>query len=473
MKRKLDSIEIRQKFCRYGPMCYRRNVEHFSEYLHPSDHPVNVDDDFFLGQTNWIRNDNIYFNSIPCIPFKYNYQKSLSLKTILSKDENKLEYSLLSCMVVDVDWVMSLIGNKKSIIHILHHHPGEQLTKEQKEEFPNLKLIPIQMSIPYGTHHSKFGIFVYKKHVNIFITTANLLRNDWELKTQTIWMSGNLERNKTKESPTNFRHDLFKYFSYYSIGVRENVIRPLEKILINCDFSSINVHLVASVPGYHLASNNEFGLLKIKKILNENKIIYENNDELIGQFSSIGTMGSKVEDWLSTTFLQSTRMNKIENFKIIYPTVENVKMSFEGYRAGGSLPYSDKVEQKQKWLNNYMNQWKCERNGRNECAPHNKCYFVINKINHQVKWFLLTSSNMSKAALGNYVSNGNKFFIRSFELGVFFHPHFVNSFKRTNYLPKSFNLPVDYPLTSYGKEDVPWVFDKKYDSEDRFGNKYG
>ncbi len=38
----------------------------------------------------------------------------------------------------------------------------------------------------------------------------------------------------------------------------------------------------------------------------------------------------------------------------IYPTIENVRLSLEGYKAGGSLPYSRSTAIKQKYLDDYL-----------------------------------------------------------------------------------------------------------------------
>lgn len=50
--------------------------------------------------------------------------------------------------------------------------------------------------------------------------------------------------------------------------------------------------------------------------------------------------------------------------KLIYPSVDNVRHSLEGYAAGLSLPYSSKVHAKQTWLLQFLHQWKSDRLGR-------------------------------------------------------------------------------------------------------------
>ena len=62
------------------------------------------------------------------------------------------------------------------------------------------------------------------------------------------------------------------------------------------------------------------------------------------QFSSIGSLGPNANSWLTKEFLASLKQlnsTTLENpeLKLIYPTVDNVRTSLEGYMAGGSLPY--------------------------------------------------------------------------------------------------------------------------------------
>ena len=55
-------------------------------------------------------------------------------------------------------------------------------------------------------------------------------------------------------------------------------------------------------------------------------------------------MGPNATSWLTKEFLTSLKQlstTSLESpeLKLIYPSVENVRTSLEGYMAGGSLPY--------------------------------------------------------------------------------------------------------------------------------------
>ena len=64
----------------------------------------------------------------------------------------------------------------------------------------------------------------------------------------------------------------------------------------------------------------------------------------LSKFSSIGSLGATANSWLTKEFLISLKQlnsSALESpeLKLIYPSVENVRTSLEGYMAGGSLPY--------------------------------------------------------------------------------------------------------------------------------------
>lgn len=85
-----------------------------------------------------------------------------------------------------------------------------------------------------------------------------------------------------------------------------------------------------------------------------------------------------------------------EYLRIIYPCVEDVRNSNEGYQAGGSLPYSNSVAVKQPYLLNFMHKWRSDRLGRSRAMPHIKTYAAFAKDALKPSWLLVTSANLSK-----------------------------------------------------------------------------
>lgn len=79
----------------------------------------------------------------------------------------------------------------------------------------------------------------------------------------------------------------------------------------------------------------------------------------------------------------------------------------------------------QSWLDKYLYDWKCHDEGRQNLMPHIKSYtrtYQDEQGRTLIAWHLLTSSNLSRAAWGEYQKNNTQIYIKSFELGVLFYP---------------------------------------------------
>lgn len=83
---------------------------------------------------------------------------------------------------------------------------------------------------------------------------------------------------------------------------------------------------------------------------------------IIAQASSIGSMGKSPSEWLRGTLLRSLSGHKqtqlVSNsnatLNIIFPTVDNVMKGYFGPESGGCLPYSKQTNEKQRWLQSYL-----------------------------------------------------------------------------------------------------------------------
>uniref|UniRef100_A0A915MGK1 Tyrosyl-DNA phosphodiesterase n=1 Tax=Meloidogyne javanica TaxID=6303 RepID=A0A915MGK1_MELJA len=172
--------------------------------------------------------------------------------------------------------------------------------------------------------------------------------------------------------------------------------------------------------------------------------------------SSIGSLGAKAETWLSDEFLCSlSGSNSLlppSSLKLIYPTVENVRQSLEGYAAGFYLPYLFKNHIRQNYLLHFFHQWKSDKHGRSLAMPHVKSYAGLDE-NSKVNWILMSSANLSTSAWGKLEKCGEQLFIRSYELGVLLceKDH-----------PEGLLLPYDLPLQKYESNDQPFVQDIIY-----------
>ncbi|XP_033706628.1 tyrosyl-DNA phosphodiesterase 1 isoform X5 [Tursiops truncatus] len=211
---------------------------------------------------------------------------------------------------------------------------------------------------------------------------------------------------------------------------------------------------------------------------------------VVGQFSSVGSMGADESKWLCSEFKESLvtlgkesrALGRAVPLHLIYPSVENVRTSLEGYPAGGSLPYSIQTAEKQNWLHSYFHKWSADTSGRSNAMPHIKTYMRPSPDFSQLAWFLVTSANLSKAAWGALEKNGAQLMIRSYELGVLFLPSAfgLDSFRVKQKFfsgsqepTASFPVPYDLPPELYGSKDRPWIWNIPYvKAPDTHGNMW-
>lgn len=467
--------------CKYGRDCYRKNEEHLQNYKHPQ--KTNNSDssapEISPLKKQKVRHDNqtgLYLTKVSGIPTQYNEHIALDIKDILSVNMGQLKASAQFNYMFEFPWLMEQYPPEFRTKPLLLVH-GEQreakkiLTK-QASAYPNITLYQAPLEILYGTHHTKMMFLLYESGLRVVIHTSNLIRQDWHQKTQGIWLSPILPKLEGApsvlkgDSETYFKRDMLEYLGAY----KACELLEWSNHIKGHDFSSVRVYLIGSVPGRHTGEQRMmFGHLKLRKILKDAGPISDSVTPawpIIGQFSSIGSLGANPNQWLTGEFLsslsavkKSPASVKANCLKLIYPTVDNVRISLEGYPAGGSLPYSNKVAQKQTWLRNFLHQWKSRIHGRSSASPHIKTYVRVSPDFTKVAWMLITSANLSKAAWGAFEKNETQLAIRSYELGVLFLPQ---QFGKSEFLlskSDSLMVPFDVPPVAYATDDQPWIWD--------------
>jgi tyrosyl-DNA phosphodiesterase-1 len=96
--------------------------------------------------------------------------------------------------------------------------------------------------------------------------------------------------------------------------------------------------------------------------------------------------------------------------KLIWPTVEAVRTSVEGYAGGGSIPLG--ANNNRDFLRRLFHRYECDHNERRRFMPHIKSY--TREHGGRLAWVILTSHNLSKAAWGSTMKQGSQFMIRHF-----------------------------------------------------------
>ncbi|XP_051006391.1 tyrosyl-DNA phosphodiesterase 1 isoform X2 [Acomys russatus] len=407
-----------------------------------------------------------YLTRVSGIKTKYN-SKALHIKDILSPLFGTLVSSAQFNYCFDVDWLIKQYPPEFRKKPILLVHGDKREAKAhlhaQAKPYANISLCQAKLDIAFGTHH-------------------------------TIWLSPLYPRidqgNHTSgESTTHFKADLISYLTAY----HDPALQEWIDIIQEHDLSETNVYLIGSTPGRFQGSHKDnWGHFRLRKLLQAHAPSLPKGEcwPIVGQFSSIGSLGPDESKWLCSEFKESllalredrTPARSAVPLHLIYPSVENVRTSLEGYPAGGSLPYSIQTAEKQTWLHSYFHKWSAETSGRSNAMPHIKTYMRPSPNFSKLAWFLVTSANLSKAAWGALEKNGTQLMIRSYELGVLFLPSAfgLDTFKvKQKFFSSScepmtsFPVPYDLPPELYGSKDRPWIWNIPYvKAPDTHGNMW-
>ncbi|KAM9366218.1 tyrosyl-DNA phosphodiesterase 1 [Symphorus nematophorus] len=456
---------------------------------------IDEPDDFF--ETSVPRLDDIYrfyLNKVTGLDKKYN-SGALHIRDILSPLFGTLKESVQFNYCFDIAWMVNQYPAEFRNCPVLIVHGDKREAKawlvQQAQPFPHVRFCQAKLDIAFGTHHTKMMLLWYEEGFRVIILTSNMIRADWYQKTQGMWMSPLFPRlpegsgASAGESPTFFKRDLLEYLASYRAPELEEWIQRIKEH----DLSESRVYLVGSTPGRYVGSDMEhWGHLRLRKLLYEhtNPVPSEETWPVIGQFSSIGSMGLDKTKWLAGEFqrtmttLGKSSLRPDPPMHLLYPSVEDVRMSLEGYPAGGSLPYSIQTAQKQLWLHSYFHRWKANTSGRSHAMPHIKTYMRVSPDFTQLAWFLVTSANLSKAAWGALEKNNTQVMVRSYELGVLYvpaafnmktFPVHKNPFPVSSSSSTGFPVPFDLPPTCYSPKDQPWIWNIPYSqAPDTHGN---
>jgi tyrosyl-DNA phosphodiesterase 1 len=347
----------------------------------------------------------------------------------------------------------------------------------------------------------------------VVIHTANLVYGDLHLKTDAAYIQDFPRKTPETSQCSAFERDLCLYLKSYgyeahrhywaddsedSFSCSKATALTMTQLMGEFDFSTARAVLVPSVPGYHQGTEiHRYGHMKLRQAVRQMSITKTSSNTskhavaaVICQFSSMGSLN---ETWLRTEFGASATGTINNNLKspihLVFPTVEEVRCSVEGYTGGSSLPSNAKNIDKS-FLKKLYHRWSssslsADRDnpfplGRN--LPHIKTYFRYDETGTGMQWFVLTSHNISSAAWGQLQKKGQQFFIRHWELGVFLSPETLvtrrllplrlkdDSFSANDAVVVP--LPYKFHPEPYQDSDRPWAWDKVFAKADHFG-RYG
>lgn len=414
---------------------------------------------------------NIFLTTVKDSPKTHEELASISFPELLDPYFGELESSLQINFMVELGFLLAqygIMGYKCKPLTLLYGQCDIELGDKFKHFLTHAKVVPPSS---FGSHHTKMMVFCYQdKSVRVVVSTANLVEEDWLNRTQGLWISPKCpplppdSDTGAGESVTNFKCDLLQYLSSYKLPELQPWLERIRAV----DMSAVKVFFIASVPGTHTTYRNNWGQLKMSKILSEQ--IVANDGKVIAQCSSIGSLGPNPSSWLQgdmlSVFTSSKRkgISSAPHMMLIYPSFACISKSYDSLLGGGCLPYSKKTHAKQEWLVSFLCDWYSEKRHRSRAPPHIKSYCRLSPDEKKIYYFVLTSANMSKAAWGQRAKSGS-LNILSYEAGVLLVPQIligqdyfplVNDEETTG---KVFSLPYDLPVVPYSYSDVPWFID--------------
>ena len=387
---------------------------------------------------------NFFLTTIAASKETHNEPLSITFQELLDPSLGEIESSVQINFMVDIGWLLAhyhLSRNKEQPLLILYGSDSPELSTVQTKK-PNVTAVQVKISTPYGCHHTKMMLFFYKdRSMRVVVSTANLYEDDWENRVQGMWISDRIPElsegqsfTTHGESVTKFREDLMRYLIAYNIPKLQPVIARIR----NMDFSKVNVFFIASAPGSHREMPGRgfsFGHPRLGKLLSEHSAPVDDSCPIVAQSSSIGNLGPNSQSYILSEIAISMRkdsapvgLRKVPQFKLVYPTFNNVKNSYDGLMGGGGLPYGKAAHDKQPWLNTHLCQWRSNSRNRNRAMPHIKSYCRYS--DRGLYWFHLSSANMSKSAWGVFNKSSKLeaiLRINSYEAGVLFMPKIMVS----------------------------------------------
>ncbi|KAB7497670.1 Tyrosyl-DNA phosphodiesterase 1 [Armadillidium nasatum] len=416
---------VKRPICQYGSKCYRKNPIHQKEYYHPSEESEKQDS---FGSDS-IKRRKLYSNTSSSSRKKDS--RTLVFPDLLNSKLGTLIESVQINFMIDLEFVMEFYKACAPKTPVLFMYG---VLEGRARDYEGVTCVKVDMPFQYGVHHSKMMLFHYKEGLRVVVHTANLIPDDWSEKTQGFWVS------------------------------------PLFPPL---------VYFIASVPGYHTGETRfKYGHLKCRQLLRKyGKWKYNSSTSpVVVQCSSIGTLGKDSKSWLTgelgVSLIGGNDTNSV-SLNVVYPSEDDVRKQYT--RVWWRFLFTLQLQHSREA--DMAHCWRSEIRQRTRSMPHIKTYTRVSPDMKKAQYFMLTSSNLSKAAWGQLQKQGMQLFIRSYEAGVLWLPekqdsdcHFTLS--KTSKEENELTLPYDLPLRPYSSDDIPWFMNTNKSIPDILGQTY-
>lgn len=451
----------------------------------------------------------------PSIPNTDHYSNTDTFKLSLLIHAEDLQETFQFNFLVDLDLFLlllhpSFVVNKRPITFITGNKLLDPL-------LPDTDVIRSQYNIRevvadtmrFGSHHTKMMVNFYTDNtVEVVVMTCNITTVDIASLSQMLWTSGRLPKGPGSRD-LRFRQDLKQYLRSY----KSPVLVALANRLDDFDFLSVEVELVASVPGIYSVHSASYGYVKLNEILRRNSLIVSDTSKhysITSQVSSLaypyrsakGRMSSILTHLIFPLVFGSSELDPgadsckqhqtEHNYSanIVYPTVKEVAGGFSGFSLGQALHFNYTKSPKHEHsyhqcIKPYLCRWAPSvslKTGRERLPPHTKLLVCDNGDNYQsLRFVVMGSHNSSKQAWGAPKGPG-KYEISSYELSILVKPpkngalvpvYGSDRSSRTEAGIVPIRLPFALPPTRYSNSDKPWSMHVDHGGiTDTFGRTY-
>ena len=361
-------------------------------------------------------------------------------------DVSDIKAILLTSYGTDIEWLLSHFLAGQTPIVLVDQPPsdgsGPSSMSPLGRIWPMFQLVHPTLrkdgAFGSGTMHCKLMLILRASSLRISISSANLLKFDWERLTQNVWLC-DIPAGGTGTGKGVFGSDLKHFVSALLRDQRSKLSTDWNQILAEWE-PRINEHvpegvfLVQSVPGLHSGRDrNLYGHMRLREVLSSQKCMQQ---PVRFQMSSIGLLTTP----FMTEFTESVNSGGLENFRILWPEYE-VAMTLEG---NDHMMVS---ERNAAGAARFMTELSPVRTGT---ANHSKV------MQASGSWVYAGSHNLSMSAWGSLVFEGNALKVASFELGVVL----VNSNSQSNSPQFKISLPF-LPPNPNGSPPIrkPWMID--------------
>jgi tyrosyl-DNA phosphodiesterase-1 len=363
----------------------------------------------------------------------------------------------------------------------------------------------------YGSHHAKFVLAAYERCLVVSVHSCNAVdENGATTLTEVLWTQAFLLKNAASPPTSPFEESLIDYLTqaqWPGGAVGGAHVGPHS---LRCfDFSPAKAALVATVPGVHRGADakRRYGHLRVRALLDAERF----DGRFVGSAVAlqVGAVAKVTLPWL-TELLASFGAGHVDDAAatplgaptlsddddgdacrafFVWPTAKEVRASAGGWATGGGLPAPRAALEGDAGaaaLAACRARWRggSDAEGRGRYPAHAKTFCRFDAADGAIAYLLLGSHNLSRAAWGERVLQGNALRCKSYELSVLLlprlaaassaapPPRFVSTAFRggtraglsadgaTLALRVPYALPpVRYDAHAQGGADAPWSMD--------------